>query len=127
MHTHNEDDALLGVFKQLGLDFKKPREINFNFFFPTETAADMAVRLLAEKKVDSDKMKIDPPWWKRFFAKPTWAVIATRKMSLDEGKIKQITTAFQRIASSCGGDYDGWEANVMGDQIDESKLSNTNP
>jgi hypothetical protein len=31
--------------------------------------------------------------------------------------IKQATTAFQQIATACNGQYDGWEANVMDNQI----------
>jgi hypothetical protein len=33
-----------------------------------------------------------------------------------------LTTFFQKIAGKHQGEYDGWEANVMGDQLDMSKM-----
>ncbi len=124
MHSHDADDILLGMFKQLGVDFKKPREINFYFVFPNEADADNAIRALAQKKVAAEKYKIDVPWWKRLFVKPQWTLSVTREMPLDEPKIKAITTAFQQIAAANHGSYDGWEANVMGENLDMSRLNN---
>ena len=122
MHDHDGDDELLETFRQLGVDFAKPREINFYFIFSNEADADSAGKLLVEKKLDPDKFKVDVPWWKRLFTKPNWLVSVTRTMPLDEAKIKQATTLFQQIATKCNGHYDGWEANVMDDQIDVERL-----
>ncbi len=124
MHTHESDDVLLGMFRQLGLDFSKPREINFYFAFATESDAEHASRELAQRKFKSERIKIDPPWWKRLFAKPQWSVSVSQEMSLDESKIKSITTIFQQIATTCNGQYDGWEANVMEDQLDVGQIEN---
>jgi hypothetical protein len=122
MHGHDGDDQLLATFRHLGIDLAKPRELNFYFVFPGEANADQACQLLTQKKLEAEKFPIPLPWWKRLFAKPAWTVSVTRTMPLDEGQIKQITTQFQQIATKCGGDYDGWEANVMGEQIDADRL-----
>lgn len=122
MHSHEADDVLLGMFERLGVDFERPRELNFYFSFPTESTADNAMRTLAEKNLSVNKLRVDPPWWKRLFVKPEWTVVVRGEMPLDEPKIKRITTTFQRIASANSGEYDGWEANVMDDQIDAAQF-----
>ena len=52
-----------------------------------------------------------------------WAVSVTRNMSIDLKKIKNLTTLFEALSAQCSGRYDGWEANVMDDDIDPSRLS----
>ena len=123
MHGHEADEALLQTLEQLGVDFKKAREVNFYFLFPTEQDASAAQDILKQKNLESERIKIDPPWWKRLFARPQWAVSVTRNMALDRKKIMSMTTSFEGIATQCNGSYDGWEANVMDDDIDVSKLS----
>jgi hypothetical protein len=122
MHNHDGDDELLGVFKQLGVNLTKPREVNFYFVFPTEPQADSAQALLAQSKLQSEKIPLDVPWWKRLFTKPEWMVSVTQTMPLDETKIKGATSLFQKIATKCNGRYDGWEANVMDDNINADQL-----
>ncbi len=122
MHDHSGDDELLATLRQIGVDLTKPREINFYFIFPGEAEADRARQQLSQKKLESESYKIDVPWWKRLFAKPRWVVSVTQEMPLDEARIKNTTTLFQQIATQCNGQYDGWEANVMGDQIDAGQL-----
>ena len=122
MHDHAADDELLGVFRKLGVNQTTPRELNFYFVFPAESDADRASSLLSQAKLNADKMPIDLPWWKRLFAKPQWMLAVTQTMPLDEARIKGLTTQFQKIATECNGRYDGWEANVMGDQIDADQL-----
>ncbi|MCU0720133.1 MAG: ribonuclease E inhibitor RraB [Pirellula sp.] len=123
MHTHESDDVLFGMLKQLQIDFQRPREVNFYFVFKNQSNADGASRLLQQKNWTIDRFTIDPPWWKRLFAKPTWWISVTREMQLDEKGVKAITTEFQKIAESFDGEYDGWEANVVDDQIDQDKLT----
>lgn len=122
MHDHAADDALLQVFKQLGVNLQEPREVIFFLIFANERDADGGVSALAQKKLVGDKYRIDAPWWKRLFAKPRWGVAVTRQMPLDEAKLKSITTHFQEIAKANNGSYDGWEANVSDTQIDASQL-----
>jgi hypothetical protein len=123
MHTHESDDVLFGMLKQLQIDFQRPREVNFYFVFKNQSKADGASRVLQQKKWSIDRFTIDPPWWKRLFAKPTWWISVTREMQLNENEVKAITTEFQKIAESFDGEYDGWEANVVDDQIDQDKLT----
>ncbi len=123
MHTHESDDVLFGMLKQLSIDFQKPREVNFYFVFKNQSDADNAAHMLQQRNWSIDRFTIDPPWWKRLFAKPTWWISVTREMQLDESKVKQITTEFQKIAETHHGEYDGWEANVADDQIDQAELS----
>lgn len=117
MHDHDGDVELLVTLKQIGVDFRKSRELNFYFLFHSEEQANNARKLLEQKKLEVDIMKLDVPWWKSLFVKPDWSVSVTQTMALDEGKIKNLTTQFQQIAKQCGGEYDGWEADVSGDNI----------
>lgn len=122
MHTHEGDDMLLGIFKQLEIDFTKPREVNFYFVFPTESDAQNASKDLEKIDFACEQFRYDPPWWKRLFVKPNWTVSTTRQMAIDESEIKRLTTAFTSIATRHNGQYDGWEASVADDNIDASKL-----
>jgi hypothetical protein len=123
MHDHHGDDELLGTLKQLGVDLAKPREINFYFIFPSEADASAACSRLVQQKLEAEKFQATVPWWKRLFAKPDWLVAATGHMPLNETEIKKLTTLFQQLAAQCHGRYDGWEANVMGDDIDVDRLN----
>ena len=122
MHAHEADESLFQTLEQMGVDFNKTREINFYFVFPTELNASSAQSLLKEKDFDSDRFKLGVPWWKRLFVNPNWAVSVTRNMTIDRKRIKDLTTLFEGIAGKCGGKYDGWEANVMDENIDASNL-----
>jgi len=122
MHAHEADENLFQTLEQMGVDFDKTREINFYFIFPSEQSASAAQTLLKEKDFDSERLKLDVPWWKRLFVKPNWAVSVTQNMTIDRNRIKNLTTLFEGIAAQCSGRYDGWEANVMDDDIDISKL-----
>jgi hypothetical protein len=122
MHDHAADDELLGVFRKLGVSLTKPREVNFYFLFPGESDADSARAMLLQSKIESDKTRIDVPWWKRLFTRPQWMVSVTQTMPLDEARIKSTTAQFQKIATRCNGRYDGWEANVMDDHINSEQL-----
>ena len=122
MHNHEGDDTLFEVFKQLEVDFKKPREVNFYFVFPTLECAQGAAEDLVKIEFECELFRYDPPWWKRLFVRPSWSVSTTRQMPLDESEIKRLTTAFSSIASRHQGQYDGWEASVVDDDIDASKL-----
>jgi hypothetical protein len=123
MHNHDGDDELLATFRHLGVDFAKPRELNFYFIFPAESDAENAMKRLSQSSLKSEKSKIDVPWWKRLFSKPEWVVSVTRTMPLDASKIKSATTQFEKIATQCNGRYDGWEANVMDDHIGADQLA----
>jgi len=117
MHSHQGDDQLFGVLNRMGVDMAKRRELNFYFGFPDEAAADLAMKVLNTRKFQSKKYANQPPLWKRLFVKPDWTVAASREMALDIETVKKITTLFQQIANKYEGNYDGWEANVMGDNL----------
>ena len=117
MHSHQGDEQLFGILNQMGVDMAKPRELNFYFGFPNEAAADSAMKVLTTRKFQSEKSVNQPPFWKRLFVKPDWTVSASREMALDKETVKKITTLFQQIANKYEGNYDGWEANVMGDNL----------
>ncbi|MFY8073589.1 MAG: ribonuclease E inhibitor RraB [Pirellula sp.] len=122
MHNHEGDDTLFEIFKQLGIDFSKPREVNFYLVFPTQSDAQAAIEDLSKIEFECELFRYDPPWWKRLFVKPSWSVSTTREMPLDESEIKRLTTAFSSIAMRHQGQYDGWEASVADDNIDASRL-----
>ncbi|MFN5272123.1 MAG: ribonuclease E inhibitor RraB [Planctomycetota bacterium] len=122
MHNHEGDDTLFEVFKQLGIDFSKSREVNFYFVFPTQEDAQGAMEDLSKIDFESEVFRYEAPWWKRLFVKPSWCVSTTREMALEETEIKRLTTAFTSIATRHRGEYDGWEANVAEDNIDASSI-----
>ncbi|MFM9064231.1 MAG: ribonuclease E inhibitor RraB, partial [Pirellula sp.] len=74
MHNHQGDDTLFEVFKQLEVDFEKPREVNFYFVFPTFDSAQGAVEDLAKIEFEGEVFRYDPPGWIRLFARPSWLV-----------------------------------------------------
>ncbi len=117
MHTHEGDRQLLQVLRQIGVDFTKVREINFYFIVPSQEAAGQAQGILQQKNIPSTVSELDVPWWKKLFAKPQFSLCATMHMALDESRIMQATTLFQQIATRVNGNYDGWEANVMGENL----------
>ena len=127
MHGHDGDDELLSMMRQLSIDMTKPREVNFYFVFPNQAAALEAKELLQSFKFEPDEYPIPLPWWKKLFAKPQWGVTFTQHMALQESNVKQLTTELQKIAEACGGDYDGWEANVADENIDDGKLQGIFP
>ena len=122
MHSHEGDEILFQMFQQLGLDLSKQREINFNFVFSTQDGLTRASGLLSKNKFETLEYEIPRPWWKLLFSKPEWGLTATRHLALDKRRILDLTTEFQKLARSNGGTYDGWEANVMGDNIDPERL-----
>ena len=124
MHDHNSDDVLLDVFRQLGIDLQQPRELIFYFVFKSEEMADHACQLVSAHQFLASKVELEVPWWKRIFVKPDWSVAAKKHLPIDENVIKSITTGFQRIAVQCGGTYDGWEADVSGDQLNANQFEN---
>ena len=122
MHDHQSDDMLLSMFQKLGVDPKKSRELNFYFIFASQDDAACAVESIKQRDMVAEISHIKPPFWKRLFVRSKWLVSTTAHMAMDESKLKQLTTVFQKIASDCNGNYDGWEANVMGEQLDVSQL-----
>jgi hypothetical protein len=122
MHTHDGDDQLLSMLRQLSIDLSKPRELNFYFVFATVQEAEKGAGLLGSFQFEPEVYKLPVPWWKKLFAKPQWCVTFSKRMSVTDKNIKKLTTEFQKIAEACNGSYDGWEMNVMDDNIDESQV-----
>ncbi len=124
MHNHDGDRMLFSVFEKLGVSFTKPREINFYFVFSEQDKANAASSILQKRNLAAKVHEIRQPWWKRLFAKSNWSVSITRQMPMDRDVIMKMTTLFQQIATRCGGTYDGWEASVVGDNLDPSNFEN---
>jgi hypothetical protein len=123
MHDHDGDDELLSMLRQLSIDLAKPREVNFYFVFSNLQGAENGAEMLRSFQFEPEVYKIPVPWWKKFFAKPQWCITFSKQMVVSESNIKRLTTEFQKIAEASDGSYDGWEVNVMDDNIGEKQLN----
>ena len=122
MHDHDGDKILFSVFEQIGVNFNRPRRINFFFVFPEQSKANAASAILKQRNMNPQISEITQPWWKRWFASSKWSVMVSREMTLDRDVIMKMTTLFQQIATRCNGVYDGWEASVEGENLNLGEL-----
>ena len=123
MHDHDGDDVLLSMLGQLEIDLTKPREVNFYFVFSDLQGAESGAELLKSFQFEPEVYKFPLPWWKRFFAKPQWCITFSKQMVVSESHIKRLTTEFQKIAEASDGSYDGWEVNVMDDNVAVERMN----
>lgn len=99
------DEETLAALRAAGADLSKPTEVNFYLYLPTEghaqSAADVARR-------EGYAAVVRPPTE----GYTTWLCRLTRIMPPHAAEIARATARLEELATSLGGEYDGWEAAV---------------
>ncbi len=99
------DCKTLVQLAKAGSDLKKPHEIDFFFYFPTQDQAKKAAPKLAALGLST---KID-----RAAKGSNWVIHGNKTMVPSEAELQRLRRYFDEIAAAQGGDYDGWGAEVV--------------
>ena len=100
--TH--DEQTLQQLREAGSDLSKPHEINHWLYFPNQQAADGAAPTLKTKgfKVVSIEQQ-----------KAEWRLKAVKTMVPAPKDVAAATLLLESTATTYGGEYDGWETQVV--------------
>ena len=94
------DEAVLVQLKKAGSNLSKPHRIEFFLYFPTKLVAEQAALRIKPAGFEVDV---------KLAAKGNdWLCFATRTMIPELPALQKIRRDFTAIASSLGGEYDGW-------------------
>jgi regulator of RNase E activity RraB len=94
------DDSVLVQLRKAGSNLSKQHQIEFFLYFPTQSAAEQAAVQVRDAGFE---VKVDPA------AKGNdWLCFATKKMVPELTAMQEIRSNFNKLASSIGGEYDGW-------------------
>jgi hypothetical protein len=99
----DSDRKVLANLAENGADLEQPHEIDWFLYFPTETQARAAERVLADHEY---QVQVNPPPDEA----EEWCVIGTLNVPLSTGYIATMTRMFEIFARDNGGTYDGWGA-----------------
>lgn len=100
------DRRTLEALRDAGADLTRPTEVSFYLYLPTEQAARRAAEQGATPELRGTV---------RVGADGTaWLCLLTGEMVPTEASIRAASTRLELLASSLGGEYDGWEAAVTG-------------
>jgi hypothetical protein len=100
------DVAVLSQLRQAGSDLKKPHEIEFFLYFPSEASAHKVGGTLSQRgfRVEVKSGTSD---------KPEWLVLAVRSMVPEVFELVRLRGQFTELANSERGTYDGWGTPVV--------------
>lgn len=97
------DSVIVENLRDAGSDLSKPHAVDFNLYFPDESAAR---RVGAQLNAQGFDVSIDE-------GEEDWAVEATKTMVPDADEITKVGKSLRALAESEGGEYDGWGAAVV--------------
>jgi hypothetical protein len=106
--TINEADAdqqVLDQLREAGSDLSKPHPLEFYLYFPTEELAHRAAEKIAD---DGYSVEV-----KRAAQRSDWLCYVTKRMAPKRAEIAAIGKRFRSLAREFGGEYDGWETEVV--------------
>ena len=105
-NTPDEGDRLiLDELRSLGADLSQPREVLHYLYVPTEAAAAEASQQARDQGYTTEVL----PAAEQAGPHP-WLVLATTDEVLSVESARSSREAFTEIATTHGGEYDGWEA-----------------
>jgi regulator of RNase E activity RraB len=99
------DQAVLQQLKKAGSDLSKPHEIEFFLYFPSQSIADSAA---VQIKAAGFEVEVRPAG-----RGADWLCYAKKTMVPELTALQKIRRDFNAIASSKGGQYDGWGTGVV--------------
>jgi len=99
------DRAVLESLRQSGSNLSLPHVVEHYLYFLKEAAARAAAKILrtegyrVEVRLGADGI--------------SWLVLASHAVTPAPATVARTTLRLEEIASSLGGEYDGWEATVV--------------
>jgi regulator of RNase E activity RraB len=98
------DDSVLVQLRKAGSNLSKPHAIEFFLYFPTQAIAEQAATQVRDAGFE---VRLEPS------AKGNdWLCFATKNMVPELAAMQEIRHKFNSLASSMGGEYDGWGTEV---------------
>jgi hypothetical protein len=76
----------------------------FYLYFPDKAAADAAGSVIAEEGYE---VEVGPSG-----VGSSYLVLAITRMEITERGLEEMSARFEKIAEACGGELDGWEAEI---------------
>jgi regulator of ribonuclease activity B len=99
------DEAVLKQLAKAGSRLSQSHNIEFFLYFPTESVAQEAASRI--KKLGFG-VKVGPA-----AQGPQWLCFVTKEMVPELAALQKIRTDFEQLATSLGGEYDGWGTGVV--------------
>jgi hypothetical protein len=103
--AEDEDQQVLDQLRAAGSDLSKPHLMEFYLYFPTE---ELASKVADEIEADGYKVEV-----KRAPRGSSWMCYVTRRMVPKRAEIAAMGKRFRDLAERYGGEYDGWETEVV--------------
>lgn len=102
---HAEDQQVLGSLRRAGSDLSLPHPIHHYLYFPKEAAARRAAKALRAEGYDV-RVRLGAD-------EVNWLVLASRAAVPEPEAVAATTSWMENLAALLGGEYDGWEAEVV--------------
>lgn len=100
------DQMVIAQLRKAGSDVSKPHAIEFFLYFPTESAGNEAAVYIRDAGFQSEVEKAAQG--------DMWLCFATKEMIPTQEALETIRKDFTSLATSLGGEYDGWGCPVVG-------------
>ncbi len=121
MSTPHDDHKLIDYLERLGLDLTQPRELNVGLVFRSEADARAAEVQLRTLGFDTAIEELPRPFLTRLFTKREWSLSGTTESPTDTFAMAAHRRDLERIATTHGGVYDGWEVGVGDDNLTQGE------
>ncbi len=102
----DEVQMILDQLRAAGSDLSRPHPMEFYLFFPTEELAHRVAERIADNGFRVEVKKTPQ-------GRPAWMCYVTKSMVPRHAEIAAIGKRFSAIAQEFGGEYDGWETEVV--------------
>jgi len=99
------DQMVIAQLQKAGSNLAKPHAIEFFLYFPTESAASQASLRIRDEGFQSEVKKAAQG--------DMWLCFATKEMVPTQDALDTIRNNFDSLATSLGGEYDGWGCPVV--------------
>jgi Regulator of ribonuclease activity B len=98
------DAQVLAELAEAGSDLSKEQRLEFFLVLPTESAAREAAAQIESMGFKAEAIAASP--------QASWVCIATKSMLPQLQTLESLSGQFRAIATSLGGEYDGWGSPV---------------
>jgi len=103
--SSSPDQMVIAQLRKAGSDISKPHAIEFSLYFPTQAAASQAASHVRDAGFYSEV--------RRAAQGDSWLCFATKEMVPTQDALENIRSNFTSLATSLGGEYDGWGSPVV--------------